>query len=124
MLKLTRMERIHEQAQLPNGTVIEVNCNVQLMLPDLLRFFGEASAISEEMKRTKDYTRKGEFYIAYAKLIRAVMGAEAYTQIYNAFDGDIGELSETLSPWIMETVIPAMTRASKSVFEAEKRRRK
>ena len=122
MLKLGRMERIRDQVQLPDGEVLTIDCNVELLLPDLLKAWADVSAIAEGMKHNGDYSRRGEFYAAYTKLIKMVVGAENYAKIVGGYEGDMGEIAELFSPWVMDVVLPAITRASKRNFEREKRR--
>lgn len=122
MLKLDRMEHIREEVELPSGEVLKIDCNVELLLPDLLKAWADIAAIAESMKHSNDYSRRGEFYAAYTKLIRMVVGSENYTKIVGDYNGDMGEVAELFSPWVMDVVMPAITRASKRNLEREKRR--
>lgn len=124
MLKLDRMEHIREEVQLPDGEVLKIDCNVELLLPDLIKAWADIASIAEAMKHDNDYTRRGEFYAAYTKLIRMVVGSENYSKIVGDYDGDMGEIAELFSPWVMDVVMPTITRASKRNFEREKRRSK
>lgn len=124
MLKLGRMERIREEVQLPDGEVLKIDCNVELLLPELIRAWSEITAIAEDVQKNGNVSRRGEFYAAYTKLIKLVVGSENYTKIVGGYDGDMGEIAELFSPWVMDVVMPAITRASKHNFEREKRRSK
>lgn len=124
MLKLGRMERIREEVQLPDGEVLKIDCNVELLLPELIRAWSEITAIAEDVQKNGNVSRRGEFYAAYTKLIKLVVGSENYGKIVGDYDGDMGEIAELFSPWVMDVVMPAITRASKHNFEREKHRSK
>lgn len=120
-MKLRRQVRIKDSAELPSGAILDIDCNVELALPDIIRTFAAAQGLAEEWNKTQSENVKHDFYKAFAECIKTVIGLENWNKLLNEYDAHEDEIAECMKDWYLEVVIPAVGKASKYAVERKKR---
>lgn len=121
MLTLKRAVRIQEDAALPSGEVLHVNCNVEAQLTDILSAYADAVAITDRWKETHDESLKDDVYHAFAEFLKVIVGATNWEKLSAEFDADEAEICDAMREWFVNTINPAISEASKRALERRKR---
>lgn len=111
MIKLIRAVRIHEKIDMPSGEVLEVDCNIEERLPEIINAYSVTVNYADKVKNDASY--RDEFYDAYADFLTVMIGRKNWQTLLDEFDGHKRELIEAIAPWVNDTVTPAIAEASK-----------
>lgn len=113
MFILKRALRVKDEIELPDGSTISIDFDVETNLRQAVS--GEADVIKANLEWKQDMQSddaRMAFFEKYRKLLMLIVGKENIKKLLEAYDGHIDEVCSQMDDWYMQRVRPVIVEAS------------